>query len=243
MSYEAIAASLALEGASLNERLVAFSLASFANREQRAWPGTRVAAARAGLCRSQYLSARARLVGRGLVEVENPGGGRGNPPVVLLRFALTGPRLDVEVNARVFERTLGVSRSRGAARLLLAVLAAFADEELRVEGVMTAELCAAAGLADTSYRRARAALLAAGEASLPVVGGGRGRCNAWRLCPVESVAVPGGRVARAGGSAGGAHSRCWLSHTRWSRGPRAQTRVPAGLAVRERGRDPAGFPL
>ena len=115
----------------------------------------------------------------------------------------TGPWLDVEVNARAFERTLGVSRSRGAARLLLAVLAAFADEELRVEGVMTAELCAAAGLADTSYRRARAALLAAGEVSLPDVGGGRGRCNAWRLCLVESVAVPGGRVARAGGTARG----------------------------------------
>ena len=41
--------------ADLGTPLVAFSLASFANREQRAWPGTPVAAARAGLSRSQYL--------------------------------------------------------------------------------------------------------------------------------------------------------------------------------------------
>jgi hypothetical protein len=58
MSYQAIAAALALEDLSAGERLVAFSLASFANREQRAWPGTPVAAARAGLSRSQYLAAR-----------------------------------------------------------------------------------------------------------------------------------------------------------------------------------------
>jgi hypothetical protein len=60
MSHAAIAAVLRLEGVSAGERLAAFSLASFANREHRAWPGTPVAAARAGLSRSQYLAARGR---------------------------------------------------------------------------------------------------------------------------------------------------------------------------------------
>jgi hypothetical protein len=45
MSHVAIAAALALEDVSVGERLVAFSLASFANREHRAWPSTPVAAA------------------------------------------------------------------------------------------------------------------------------------------------------------------------------------------------------
>jgi hypothetical protein len=62
MSHRAIAAALALDDLSAGERLAAFSLASFANRQQLAWPGTRVAAARAGLSRSQYIAARDRLV-------------------------------------------------------------------------------------------------------------------------------------------------------------------------------------
>lgn len=52
MSHVAIAAALALEDVSSGERLAVFSLASFANREHRAWPGTRLAATRAGLSRS-----------------------------------------------------------------------------------------------------------------------------------------------------------------------------------------------
>jgi hypothetical protein len=43
MSHVAIVAALALEDVSAGERLAAFSLASFANREHRAWPGTRIA--------------------------------------------------------------------------------------------------------------------------------------------------------------------------------------------------------
>ena len=53
-----------------------WSLASFANREQRAFPGTAAAAARAGLGRSRYLDARDRLVRRGLL-VSRVGRGRG----------------------------------------------------------------------------------------------------------------------------------------------------------------------
>ena len=62
MSHMAIAAALALEGVSGGERLVAFSLASFANREGKAWPGTPAAAARAGLSRARFLECRERLV-------------------------------------------------------------------------------------------------------------------------------------------------------------------------------------
>ncbi len=48
MSRQAIAAALARDDLSSGERLVAFSLASFADRENRARPGTPTAAARAG---------------------------------------------------------------------------------------------------------------------------------------------------------------------------------------------------
>jgi hypothetical protein len=52
------------------ERLVAFSLASFAGHDARAWPGAATAAARAGLSRSRYLHDRDQLVRRGLLVVE-----------------------------------------------------------------------------------------------------------------------------------------------------------------------------
>ena len=67
VSHVAIAAALALADVSAGERLAAFALASFANRDHRAWPGTRIAAVRAGLSRSQYLAARDGLVKRALV--------------------------------------------------------------------------------------------------------------------------------------------------------------------------------
>lgn len=58
VGHSAIAAGLAAQDLSASERLVAFSLASFANSDQLAWPGTSVAAARAGLGRSAFLAAR-----------------------------------------------------------------------------------------------------------------------------------------------------------------------------------------
>jgi len=181
MSHVAIAAVLALEDVPAGERLAAFSLASFANREHRAWPGTRVAAARAGLSRSQYLAAREGLERRGLVVVEESGGGRGKSPVVALAFALSGPWFEGEINPALFEAVLGYSRARGSARLLLAALAAVADDELEVVGLATEEIRAAAGMADSTYRRARAALLASGEVVLGIAGGGRARTNRWQL--------------------------------------------------------------
>jgi hypothetical protein len=76
VSHAAIAALLARQDLSSGERLVAWSLASCANRDQRAWPGIPPASARAGLSRSRYLELRDRLVRRGLHELETPGVGR-----------------------------------------------------------------------------------------------------------------------------------------------------------------------
>jgi trehalose synthase len=60
LSYPAGAdtAALALDSVTAGERLVAFSLASFADGEHRAFPRAAAAAARAGLSRSRYLAAR-----------------------------------------------------------------------------------------------------------------------------------------------------------------------------------------
>lgn len=115
VSHAALAAVLRLEEVSAGERLAAFSLASFANREHRAWPGTPVAATRAGLSRSQYLAARDGLARRGLVVVDEPGGGRGRSPVVWLGFAELGPWCDTEVNPGLVEAVLIQPRARDSA--------------------------------------------------------------------------------------------------------------------------------
>jgi hypothetical protein len=180
MSHGAIAAALALVEVSGGERLAAFSLASFANLEHRAWPGTRIASARAGLSRSQYLASRDGLSRRDLVVVESPGGGRGNAPVVLVSFAHAGRRVEAEINAPLFEGVLSYSHVRGSARLLLATLAALAGEDMCVVGMTTEELRMAAGMADSTYRRARAALLTSGAVTIES-GGGRARTNSWQL--------------------------------------------------------------
>jgi hypothetical protein len=163
VSHAAIAGVLARDELSAGERLVAWSLASYANREQLAWPGITAAAARAALGRSRYLDARDQLVHRGLLEVEQAGRGRGQASSVRLVFAQSGPWWDGEVNAELVEAVLGYSRARGPARLLLAALAAISDSGGMVKGLVTEELCQAAGLANSTYRRARAALLVSGD--------------------------------------------------------------------------------
>jgi hypothetical protein len=130
VSRAAIAAALALDDVAGGERLVAFALASFANRDQLAWPGTPAAGARAGLARSRYLETRSQLLSRGLIETYEPGGGRGRSATVLLRFA-DGPRFDGSVNPDLFETALCYSRSSGPARILVASIAAVADEHQR----------------------------------------------------------------------------------------------------------------
>jgi hypothetical protein len=189
MSREAIAAALAREDLSCGERLVAFSLASFADRENRARPGTPAAAGRAGLARSRFLEARDRLVRRGLLVVEQAATGRGRASTLLLRFAELGPWWDGEINAELFESVLGYSHHRGPARLLLAVIAALADEHGVLEGVTTERLCAAAGVADRTYRRGRATLLTSGEVVLRSGSGGRGNANCWEIPNPRTRAV------------------------------------------------------
>jgi hypothetical protein len=161
--------------------VVAFSLASFADGEHRAFPGDPAAAARAGLSRSRYLAARKQLVARGLVTVADVGGGRGRWSTLTLEFASSGPWLEGRINPGLFEAVLSYSRARGPARLLLAGLGALANEDREVVALTTEEIRVAAGLADSTYRRARAALLSAGEVVVDGCSGGRGNTNQWRL--------------------------------------------------------------
>jgi DnaA N-terminal domain len=186
MSHQAIAAVLGGCGLSSGERLVAFSLASFADRDGRARPGTLAAAGRAGLKPSWFLEARNMLVRRGLVVVEQATTGRGRATTLRLVFAETGPWWDGEVNAELVETVLCYSRSQGTTRLLLAAMAALADEQRLVEGVKTERLCAAAGVTDRTYRRARAALLSSGELVLRGGTGGRGNTNCWEIADPRS---------------------------------------------------------
>jgi hypothetical protein len=181
MSREAIAAALARHDLFAGERLVAFSLASFADRHGRARPGTPAAAGRAGLERSRFLGARELLERRGLAVVEQAATGRGRASTLWLPSAQAGPWWEGDINAELFEAVLSFSRARGAARLLLAAAAALASDQRGVESVTTRQLCAAAGLSDTTYRRARTWLLASGELLLRSGNGGRGKANCWEI--------------------------------------------------------------
>ncbi len=201
MSHTAIAAVLARTDLAMGERLVALSLASFANRDERAFPGNAAAAARAGLGRSRYLEARDQLVARGLVAIESAGRGRGQSTTLTVLFAQSGPWWDGEINARLLEHVLSHSPTRGPARLLLAALAALADESGAVDELSTDELCRAAGLANSTYRRARTALLASGEVELVDDGGGRGRMNRWRVLAAASGLSTASASAPAAASA------------------------------------------
>jgi hypothetical protein len=221
MSHAAIAAVLELGDLSTPERLAALSLASYANPDHVAWPKTPLAAARAGLPKGVYVEARGALAARGLIIMQDPGGGRPRSSTITLQFASQGPWWDGAVNARLLDAVLEHSQARGAARLLLAALAAVADDDGTIDGLSTDELRAVAGLSDTTYRRARAALLASGELDLLEDGGGRGRMNRWRIAvagcrdldtrPVVArrLAAAGSRpwTARAGEAGSGAGPR------------------------------------
>ena len=202
MSRQAIAAVLARDDLASGERLVAFSLASFAGRDDRAWPGASIAAARAGLSRSRYLLVRERLVARGLVVVESQASGRGRSSLLALPFVSAGPWWEAEVNAELFEAVLSRTRRRGPARLLLAAMAALADAHRVVSGLSTEELCAAAGVEDRTYRRARGELLESGDLELVEGGGGRGNTNVWQLRPLPDGAAAATRARRFAASAG-----------------------------------------
>ena len=203
MSREAIAAVLARTDLASGERLVALSLASFAGRENRAWPGAPAASARAGLSRSRYQQAREQLVARGLVAVDERVTGRGRASTVTLLFADTGPWWDGDINVELFEAVLTYSPARGPERLLLATMAAVADERGEVRDLSTEQLCAAAGIADRTYRRARTALLASGRLELVSGAGGRGNTNVWTVRdPRERGDARAAANAAARGAAG-----------------------------------------
>ena len=182
VSHRAIAAALALEDVSIGERLVAFSLASFAGRDCRAWPAARTAAARAGLSRGRYLAGRARLIDRGLLTFESTGPTASSSSTVRLGFAEQGAVIGREINAELFEAVLVHSSVSGSARALLGALAALAGPANVVAGLGVEELCEAAGLlSDRTYRRARTELLEGGAVTIRIPGGGRARQNEWRV--------------------------------------------------------------
>lgn len=154
MSHRAIGCALALEAVSIGERLVALSLASYAGRDQSAWPAARTAAARAGLSRRRYLVARDQLVQRGLLEIVPADDGGRSTPVISLSFA-AGQSVGRQINAELFEAVLAHSPARCSARVLHAGLAALADEDGVLGGLSTDEICDATGLSERTYRRAR----------------------------------------------------------------------------------------
>jgi len=111
--------------------------------------------------------------------------------VVRLLFAQSEPWWAGDINVELAEAVLGYSSTRGPARLLLAALAALSDPAGVVEGRLTVDLCRAAGLANSTYRRARAALFASGEVVVDGDAGGRGRTCRWTVRrPVELGAEP-----------------------------------------------------
>jgi len=190
MSYRTIAAALALENVSIGERLVAFSLASFADSEHQTFVGNSAAAARSGLSRSQYLAAREQLLGRGLISVAAEGGGRGRSSTLTLGFAERGPWREERTNPQLFGTVLSYTRARGPARVPLATLGALATDEREVLGLTTEEIRSAAGMSDRTYRRARASLLTSGELVAESCTGGRGNTNRWRLADPRSLGAP-----------------------------------------------------
>ena len=133
-------------------------------------------------------------------------------------------RDDLACGERLFEAVLGYSAATGVARLLLAAMAALADENGAVRDLTTERICAAAGIAAKSYQRAKTELLASGALVLVNGVGGRGNANVWT--------VPDPRV-RAGGSVprprGGPFCRpalgLWWASRVWGRHPAPLTRV------------------
>ena len=137
--------------------------------------------------------------------MEDAATGRGRASTLRLRFADHGPWSEREINAPLFEAALAYSRARGPARLLLATMAALANEDRVVEDLTTEQLCSAAGLADRTYRRARHALLMSGELVLLSGVGGRGNTNRWeipdpRLLAGEASRPVGRRVTPPAGA-------------------------------------------
>ena len=74
--------------------------------------------------------------------------------------------------------------------MLLATLAALANDEHQVIGLTTEDICTAAGLSDRTYRRARASLLTSGQVVVQSCVGGRGNTSRWRLADPRILGTP-----------------------------------------------------
>ena len=239
MSRAAIAAALALDDVAGGERLVAFSLASFANREHLAWPGTPAAAARAGLA-SQPLP-------RGAQPAAQSGADRDRRARWRPR-ALRDGRCCVSPTAHGSTGRSTPSCSRpcwATAARRSGAAAARVDRRARRRaaesstGSRADELCAAAGLSASTYRRARNALIASGELELVRGVGGRGRTNRWRIADLRvgrrrpAASRPQRRVAVGPGEAADRAHRVRAAadvDRRRAAAPRANRR---GVAMRD----------
>jgi hypothetical protein len=198
LSFDAICGVLGREEWPVPERLTALAISSFANRGNRCWPGPGVAAARAGLSRREFLRTLGSLVERGAIVIEKPAERRGRGSELRLVFAEEGPWFEEDVNPRMVETVLARTAHRGTARLVLAAFAALADEYGIVSGFGQEDLREAAGVPETTFRRARTALLASGELEVLEAGGGRGRTTCWRIRLGDLPTSPA-----AGGRGGG----------------------------------------
>ena len=197
MSREAIAAALARDDLPSGERLVAFSLASFAGRRRPGVAG-RAGGRRACGAESQPLPARPRPA-----RPARAGGRRGGRVGAWsrehARAAIRGAGAVVgrrDQRRAVRGGPVAQRRLAGLRGCVLAAMAALADESGVVRGLSGVELCAAASVDDHTYRRARKELLESGELILVHRACGRGNTNVWEVRPPGVVAAarePGGR--------------------------------------------------
>ena len=115
----------------------------------------------------------------------------------MLPFVTQGPWWEGEIDEEEpFEAVLWRGQALGPARLVLAAMAALADEAGIVRGLSGVELCAAAGVDDHTYRRARKDLLKSGELILVHRACGRGNTNVWEVRPPGGIAPAAGAGRR-----------------------------------------------
>jgi hypothetical protein len=202
MSYRTIAAALALEDLSIGGRLVAFSLGQLRRRrasDVRREPG----GGGEGGAEPQPVPRGARAARGPRVDL---GGGRGRSSTLTLDFATRGPWREERINPQLFQNALRYTHARGPARVLLATLAALANDEREVLGLTTEEICSAAGLSDrTAVRVRRCSHPGSLSRRAALAGAGTRTGGGWRT-PATSgrLSPPGSGSLRLGMPA-----RCW----------------------------------
>ena len=236
MSRQAIAAVLARTDLASGERLVALSLASFAGRENRAWPGAPAASARAGLSRSRYQQARetaCRTRPAGCRRARHrpwPSQHRHSPvrrhrSVVGRRHQRRAVRGGAGLQPGPRTRAAapgddGCGRGRGRQPCATC---------------RPTQLCAAAGIADRTYRRARSCAARVGPSSswsaAPAAAG-------TRTCGWCEIRAQLGDASRCRGRHGAWRRRQARGH--WSRRRGSPDAAAAGSGNRRRRRPKRG---